>query len=221
MRADNKLKIKTLNLHLIVSVLGASWLSGYAVAAETDISNMPLSKSTGQTVSPNIQFIIDDSGSMAWDYAPDAIVNVSGYCKEGRKGGTRNVSTCSEGEAPYFNSKINTIYYNPENRYDPVILPNGYSYAKESLLGKPMNSANTNGWKSVPADIYRISTTSNSNLITGYPNAQWCNSTSSFATCVTDTSYAYPDSTYFYKKNYNGEANYYVLLRENSAQIEI
>lgn len=211
MKEKNKRKFKALDLCFIFAGLSALIFANYSVAAETDISNMPLANSTGQTISPNIQFIIDDSGSMAWDYAPDAVVSESNYCKSGRRGSSSYTTRCSEGEAPYFNSHINTIYYNPSNRYDPVLLPENYTYSKESLLGKPMNSANTNAWKSVPIDIYRISTTGNQNLITGYPNAQWCNGTSNSATCAEDTSYSYPDSTYFYKKNYNGVANYYQL----------
>lgn len=204
-------KIKMFGLHLTLSGIGIFTIQS-ALAAETDISNMPLANSTGQTVSPNIQFIIDDSGSMAWNYAPDALTAEDYYCKSARRDRSYYTTRCAEGEAPYFNAQINTIYYNPENRYDPVILPEGYSYSRESLLGKPMNAANTNNWKSVPNDIYRIASTGNTNLTTNYPHARWCNSTSGWnQSCKLDIDYSYPNSTYFYRSNTTGAANYYTI----------
>lgn len=58
----------------------ASWLLifllGYGqvfqVAALT-LANTPLAATTTTTVRPNIMYVLDDSGSMAWDYTPDYI----------------------------------------------------------------------------------------------------------------------------------------------------
>ena len=209
---ENKRKIKVLDVCMLMAGLSTLFVAKYSLAAEADISNMPLANSTGQTVSPNIQFVIDDSGSMAWDYAPDALNSASNYCKRGMKGSSRYSTNCTEGEAPYFNSHINTIYYNPDNKYDPVVLPDGYSYDREALLGSQMNSANTNGWRNVPVDIYRISTTSGQNLIAGYPNAQWCDSSNyNGSSCQQDIDYSYPSEKFYFKRNYSGAANYFRL----------
>ncbi len=67
-------------------------------AAETDISNSPLSSATTAEVKPNILFTLDDSGSMNWRFMPDAMKS-----KEERIG--------------FRNSACNTVYYNPETRY--------------------------------------------------------------------------------------------------------
>jgi hypothetical protein len=45
---------------------------GSALAAQTDISNTPLS-SIGSAVLPNVMFVLDDSGSMSWDHLPDYV----------------------------------------------------------------------------------------------------------------------------------------------------
>ena len=42
-------------------------------AAETDISNSPLSSATTAEVKPNILFTLDDSGSMNWRFMPEAM----------------------------------------------------------------------------------------------------------------------------------------------------
>lgn len=49
-----------------------------AHAAVTDLSNIPLVNATSVAVLPNIMFILDDSGSMGWEYMPD-VAKTSGY----------------------------------------------------------------------------------------------------------------------------------------------
>lgn len=47
-------------------------LTPHAIAAVTDISQTPLLSATSTPVKPNVLFILDDSGSMASDYLPEA-----------------------------------------------------------------------------------------------------------------------------------------------------
>lgn len=62
---------------LVASLISFSWLalpsSGWA--DPTDIANAPLFTSSAQTVYPNLMFILDNSGSMAFTYLPDAAGN--------------------------------------------------------------------------------------------------------------------------------------------------
>ena len=57
------------------SVLGTALVAALLVAtqtlAATDLATAPLQTSTATQVKPNILFILDDSGSMAWDFMPD------------------------------------------------------------------------------------------------------------------------------------------------------
>ncbi|MBL8478359.1 MAG: hypothetical protein JNK59_03540, partial [Sterolibacteriaceae bacterium] len=69
-----------------------------AHAAETDLSNSPLSSVSTADVKPNILFTLDDSGSMNWRFMPDALVS-----REHRVG--------------FRNSTCNLVYYNPATRY--------------------------------------------------------------------------------------------------------
>lgn len=57
---------------LVASLAGAILLPGAAFAATTDIANAPLFTSAALTVFPNIMFVLDNSGSMALSYLPDA-----------------------------------------------------------------------------------------------------------------------------------------------------
>src|SRR5690606_34486403 len=66
-------------------------------AAGLEIPDDPLT--TGARVAPNILFILDDSGSMAFDYMPDNAPS-----------GFRRQSYAS-----------NTLYYNPYRTYEPWI----------------------------------------------------------------------------------------------------
>ena len=79
-------------------------------AASTTLATSPLATSTTSTVLPNLMFVLDDSGSMDWDYLPDAAKNFAG--KYGF-----NTSHC------------NGVYYNPNITYTPPVDSNGVSYA--------------------------------------------------------------------------------------------
>lgn len=54
-----------------VGMMLALALSGLAHADQTDIATAPLFTSTTTSVKPNVMFVLDDSGSMAWDFMPD------------------------------------------------------------------------------------------------------------------------------------------------------
>ena len=83
-------------MHALATALAfaALTVSALAAAAVTDIATTPLASSASNLVKPNVSFVLDTSGSMAWGHAPD------------------------ESE-PFFNkvgykaSQCNTIYYDP------------------------------------------------------------------------------------------------------------
>ncbi len=64
----------------------------------------------GQNVPPNILLTLDDSGSMAWAYAPDSFSSVVGV---------HHVA---------FKSNLNPMYYNPEVTYDAPTNASGVPY---------------------------------------------------------------------------------------------
>ncbi|HUX92083.1 MAG TPA: PilC/PilY family type IV pilus protein [Gallionellaceae bacterium] len=108
------------------ALLGASYC---ATGATTDISSSPLASSSSTAVKPNIYFILDDSGSMGWEYLPDTVDNNnSKYC--------------------YRNYAYNLIYYNPNYTYTPPVYADGTSYPNASY-----NNAKSNGFDAASSSV--------------------------------------------------------------------
>lgn len=105
--------------HLFNLILSISLMIALPVlAAPVVLATSPLVNSTASTVKPNVMLMLDDSGSMAWDYMPDAAKNFAD-----RYG--------------YNSNQCNGTYYNPATTYDPPVTAAGASYA---------NSSFTNAW---------------------------------------------------------------------------
>ncbi len=180
-------------------------------AALTDLGNEPLANTTTSAeVLPNLMYILDNSGSMSWDYMPD-YVNDANKCKTTGISGDFSAS-CGYGDPPYMSSQFNSIYYNPTITYKPAANADGSS--KDS-----MTSANTSGWTQVPIDAYGIYSNSKTSLVPnlawdnskGYPDKVWCNKTSGVTTadvlnpavCKINTQYIYPNNTGTQATSYN------------------
>ncbi|WP_293937565.1 pilus assembly protein [Iodobacter sp.] len=92
-------------------------LSLNSFAAQT--ASKPLSTLTTGDVKPNVMFILDDSGSMAWSHMPD-----SAYYYQNKVG--------------YANAQCNGVYYNPNTKYAPPKSADGTSSMD--------NASFTNAW---------------------------------------------------------------------------
>jgi Tfp pilus tip-associated adhesin PilY1 len=79
------------------------------LAANVALSSSPLVTSSALTVAPNLMLMLDDSGSMDWDYMPDNAKNFAG--KYG-----------------YNSNQCNGVYYDPNQTYNPPIKADGTSY---------------------------------------------------------------------------------------------
>ncbi|MGA7749297.1 MAG: hypothetical protein WCA63_04050, partial [Gallionella sp.] len=91
-----------------------------SLATSVTLASSPLANSSTTTVSPNMMFMLDDSGSMAWDYMPDNALNFNvGYG---------------------FNSNhCNGVYYNPTITYTPPVTSTGISFPNSSFTAAPVN----------------------------------------------------------------------------------
>ena len=85
-----------------------------SIGQAVQLTNVPMSTSTTTTVKPNLMYVLDDSGSMGWDWMPDTARNFSG--KYG-----------------YNSSQCNGVYYNPNVAYLPPI----------NATGGPLNATAT------------------------------------------------------------------------------
>ncbi|NOT98396.1 MAG: hypothetical protein HOO97_04805, partial [Sideroxydans sp.] len=86
-----------------------------AHAAVTDLATAPLTSNASTVVLPNVFFILDDSGSMDWDYMPDDASNF----------GTGTYGAAS--------AQCNGVFYNPTLVYTPPVDSTGLSYANASF----------------------------------------------------------------------------------------
>lgn len=97
-------------------------------AAVTDLANAPLVVSTASTlaVQPNVFLMMDDSGSMGWDYMPDTVNSF-------------------QNKYGYTSSQCNGIYYDPALTYTPPVTSAGTSYANASFTAAWTDGYNTAG----------------------------------------------------------------------------
>lgn len=128
-----------------------------APAALWDLATAPLETSGAASVKPNIFFILDDSGSMNWDFMPD-------WANDSVSGCTGSCLTSLRR-----NSGFNATYYNPTITYAPPLNYDGTSR-------QSMNATYTSNWTKVPYDAYGIqiqgaqNNTGTNNIIT-FPNS--------------------------------------------------
>lgn len=195
-------------LSLLLLVLSTN----YSHAATTDLGTAPLVSATTGDVLPNLMYILDNSGSMDWDYMPD-FVNDSNKCKSATSTSTQAgvlfTAGCGFGFPPYMTKEFNSIYYNPDITYAPGLNADG---TKKTA----MTSANTAGWTSVPVDAYGVQSSSNTSLVpntltTGYQDRVWCNKSSGVTTtdlydplvCRKNSQYIYPNSNGTQSQSFN------------------
>ncbi|RBW48202.1 PilC/PilY family type IV pilus protein [Marinobacter sp. F3R11] len=128
--------MSTLNLRVMLSTaLLVLPTAGYS--ARPDFAQEPLF--IGSAVAPNLMFILDDSGSMAWQYMPD---DISGYNGINSHGGDQDGS---DARYPYYySSEVNKIWYNPDVTYNPPLKGDGTGFLPDSSY----TAAPTNGYNS-------------------------------------------------------------------------
>lgn len=190
--------------------MAALQLSSAAQAGVTDISSTPLVVASPNAVQPNLMFVLDDSGSMGFDFMPDH-VNGDGssnpqLCRSSgalpANSGEFTNTCCHNGDSgeacwrdappfgsrrghpPFLSASFNSMAYNPAIRYTPPMGANGVSWAS-------MTSANTSGWTSVANDGFGIQNSYNINLLTQFPDTEWCTDTS-YSDCLRNGNYVLP-----------------------------
>lgn len=152
--------------------------------ALTDISSVPLNTynaPSSSDVKPNIMFILDNSGSMSWDYMPDTVNNW-------------NSTNASNQYTQYgqVSSQCNGVYYNPAITYKPPVDSTGTSYTNASFTAARINGydasstahnlSNNFDGRGVAAYYYRYTGTQTTNKLKDYNNTnstfyKECNST--------------------------------------------
>jgi Tfp pilus tip-associated adhesin PilY1 len=171
-----------------------------SLAASVALATSPLATSTTTTVLPNVMFILDDSGSMGWNYMPDDANDFNG--KYG-----------------FPSSQCNGVYYDPSITYNPPVYADGTNYSPASFTGAWTNGYNTgagttdlrtgyrptSSYTTGPAFYYAYSGTQASSDKRDYYNQNGifykeCNSNIGSTTAVDGTN---PVNTLFKKRTLN------------------
>ncbi|MFM9968984.1 MAG: PilC/PilY family type IV pilus protein [Burkholderiales bacterium] len=150
-------------------------------AQTADLSSVPLVTSSTSSVLPNLVFILDDSGSMDWDYMPD-------WANDG-----------SPSVTVFRNNEYNGVAYSAANTYSPPVYYNADGTLNTTTYPSQTSSA-TSTFTKVKNDGYGIQSTSTSDLTSGtnaayfftFVAGEYC-TTSNLRTCVTQTA---PSVTY-------------------------
>ncbi|MDD5247669.1 MAG: hypothetical protein PHY45_01705, partial [Rhodocyclaceae bacterium] len=191
---------KSLNCGIALFVAAASALGA------TDLATSPLVTSSTSSVLPNILYVLDDSGSMDWDFLPDwACATYS----------VNNSSCSSTGEDPssarleylFRNNTYNGVYYNPAITYlAPTFYSSGGALDTTTYPSLTGQSATTGGdasatsaapnWNAVKNDGYGVQFSGTTNLTAAnkyfytFVAGEWCN-TPTLAACQSTKSGAY------------------------------
>ncbi len=190
----SKKSLRPNRLRPIATLVALAFLQGSAVEAAITIPNIPLQAIS--SAEPNIMMILDDSGSMQWDYMPEDINGVTSPINY-----IYPTSTAVYGGGIYGNNTVDTnpanrwvrilrsaahnkLYYDPTVRYIPWSNANGTVRADADPTQAYHNPLNTGAG-------YRNLTVNNTE------NATWRNDNGSWTT----QSRTYFPATYF---NYNG-----------------
>jgi type IV pilus assembly protein PilY1 len=110
-----------------------------STAATINFAQQPMASTTATVVKPNLMFVLDDSGSMDWDYTPD-YVNDSAKCFDSGDDNSSNGSiadsrdTCFVGMPPYMSPDFNKAYYSPEIVYKAGVNADGSSKGDQTNL---------------------------------------------------------------------------------------
>lgn len=219
--------IVSASLPRLFAALGALLFSAGLHSAVTDIASAPVitSSNNATPVPPNLMFVLDDSGSMDWDFLPDwtndsyckrssGAVDTgssSSRCCRNRSSGT---DSCMYGQyfantntndpvrrmdLPMTNSDFNFAYYNPAIRYQPPKNADGTSRTSMTCTntGGTVSGTNcTSGWAAVKLDAFGVQE----------PASRTVNLVSGFPDVewCTDNNFTNcrKNSNYFYPSNY-------------------
>ncbi|MES2089783.1 MAG: PilC/PilY family type IV pilus protein [Pseudomonadota bacterium] len=100
------------------------WTPVPLLAAVTDIAGEPLASLVSVRTKPNILFVLDNSGSMGWDFMPDDM-------------GSSGVGlTTTYG---YKSAQCNGVAYDPTYSYDPPLKDDGSSFPNASFTAAKPN----------------------------------------------------------------------------------
>lgn len=194
--------------------LSAILVSSFSAHSAPQINppSIPAINTIAASVKSNIMYILDDSGSMAWDYLGDEVNNGTTMCRTTNsiagKACNANAKTNSGYDAPFMAYKFNKIYFNPNLDYTPPLDSKGNSYPNKTLANAgPDPFLSPNAVQNLNTTLTEVAYCNSSNVCkkNGIDNAD--------ANGVFDYSNAgYPNATYTNPKLVATTPHYYDII---------
>jgi len=128
------------------------FLMAPALGYPVNFAQRPLS--VGNAVEPNVMFLLDDSGSMEWDFIPDSLMD---------KGGAPWNSSIGRHESRnvynrwFYSSRVNKSYFDPGKTYTPPLLASGTASYSVSSFSNASSDGYAGGTKYNLNNRYEIS----------------------------------------------------------------
>ena len=160
-----------LRRHLATALMAAACALPLLAAAQTNISSSPLVTGAANVIKPNIMFILDDSGSMSWNWMPDNVTQTGNCRLQGNCGGLGSQGSRTSSSPPMDAKEFNTLAYNPAIRYEAPPDYDGTNTTYKSYN----NSANGQKWNEVKNDAFLSATPyGTQNVETAFKERWWC-----------------------------------------------
>jgi len=199
--------MKSSSLRTFIALAAGLWALGLSqpgTAAVTDISQSPLIVASPDAVKANLLFILDDSGSMNFDYLPDHVndalcrstgatpTNSGNFGNACCIGGSESAACLlgaapfgtARGQPPFLASAFNGVAYDPAIHYKTPVKADGSNWPSQTR-------SVTTGWTSVKNDAYNVQNTGSIDLTTQYPDTAWCVD-ATFTDCLRNDNYVLP-----------------------------
>lgn len=216
-----------MNVKKCLMVLVTAFLSvgpsGMALSQVIPLATSPLMASNSSAVKPNLLFVLDESGSMDWDYLPDwlnyhssndwtvtaALKNGNGigqYCKSTGAVGTLAATTlCCRGSTNSVAQCLDVTGNNTptakrgeapftNNDFNGVYYNPTITYAPPLKYdGTPYTSYST--YTAVPVDGFGVQNAYTMNLTSNYPDLEYCTD-GTYANCLRNDNYQLPGTVF-------------------------
>lgn len=155
------------NLFVALLTLGSSCLLPSAQGSVT-VDQVPLTVQS--PIAPNIVLMLDDSGSMGWNFMPDLCTGSTANLAGVTCASSGDINTQSNNDA-LTNALNNGVYYNPATTYTPPTKVDGTTYANSPGLTNAYANGFTNTATAVDITTYASTTTFSGSSAYNYTGA--------------------------------------------------
>lgn len=176
--SSRQMKSRLMALTMAAALVGP--LGGSRAAGPLNLAQEPLFSASTTSVYPNLMFLLDSSGSMAWDYVPDYVNSYSGNAPSCFDDGAY-ISTsisdtrqdCIVGDPPFMSPEFNLIYYNADYTYQPGwngTLATPAAYPAQSITSTTLDPYG----QQKKTQLTGGNTGTTIDLTANYPDRRWC-----------------------------------------------